>query len=347
MIDIYVEDPSSDPLRWFVGWFMDIFVGDSSSGPLRWFMHDSDYAAVGAEKHQPDPGICDKIRHVIEQHNPFWTQFRQLSESPSEDARLELSVGEGRELAAVICDTRTNTLQTRKVICHKKATGEPMFLDTFSGLYMPLHYVLICPEGTMGWDLQLKKDTGLTLLKYTRQFLLRSTALKYLSGLCNEFPLDFQSAVNDQTLSFLRNRSNNICQRKELASVGAVTDPGKTFLPASFPGSRWHQQEMIADALAVLGRFENPPYFVTMTCNPKWEEIESRLKPGQNASDRPDILNQVFKAKLQDLQACLVDVFRGVGKIYRIHVIEFQKRGENNRFFDIENQSNFTSLITS
>ena len=143
-----------------------------------------------------------------------------------------------------------------------------MFIETSAGLYLPLHYVLLCPEGTLGWDLEMKKNTGITLLKWAWQFLLRNKALEYLSWICNEFPLDFYSAVTDQQLSFLRHQITNICQRKELGG-SLQADPAKSFLPASFPGSRRHMQEMIADALAIVARFENPTYFITMTCNPE------------------------------------------------------------------------------
>ena len=86
-------------------------------------------------------------------------------------------------------------------------------------------------------------------------------------------------------------------------------------------------QEIIADAFAIVARLGNPTYFITMTCNSGWNEITDRLKADQTVADRPDLANQVFKAKLQQLQKCLTKIFRRQGKIYKIHVIEFQKRG--------------------
>jgi len=43
------------------------------------------------------------------------------------------------------------------------------------------------------------------------------------------------------------------------------------------------------DAMAIVAKFGKPDLFITMTCNPKWREIEENLLPGQQASDRPDI----------------------------------------------------------
>ena len=65
-----------------------------------------------------------------------------------------------------------------------------------------------------------------------------------------------------------------------------------------------------------------------MTCNPRWVEITEALLPGQSASDRPDIVNRVFKEKLGAMLAGLKSgLFFGGRSAYVIHVVEFQKRG--------------------
>ncbi|KAL0307648.1 UNVERIFIED_CONTAM: hypothetical protein Scaly_2976100 [Sesamum calycinum] len=70
-----------------------------------------------------------------------------------------------------------------------------------------------------------------------------------------------------------------------------------------------------------------PDLFITMTCNPSWEEIQNELKPGQTPQDRPDLLTRIFRAKFEELKK---DIYtKGVlGKVVaHVHVIEFQKRG--------------------
>jgi hypothetical protein len=64
-----------------------------------------------------------------------------------------------------------------------------------------------------------------------------------------------------------------------------------------------------------------------MTCNPKWEEIVSMLKPGEIANDHLDLVTRVFVGKLQHLLDELLK--NGIfGKVVaNIHVIEWQKRG--------------------
>jgi hypothetical protein len=61
------------------------------------------------------------------------------------------------------------------------------------------------------------------------------------------------------------------------------------------------------DSLAItrkLGRFD---LFITITCNPKWPEIQKELKKGQTYGDRPDIVNRVFNIKFKQMFADIKD----------------------------------------
>ena len=69
-------------------------------------------------------------------------------------------------------------------------------------------------------------------------------------------------------------------------------------LPSSFIGSRAWASENVSDALAICKEFGSPTFFVTVTTNPKWPEIASRLKPGQTASDIPFMVARVFKVRM-------------------------------------------------
>ena len=55
------------------------------------------------------------------------------------------------------------------------------------------------------------------------------------------------------------------------------------------------------DAMALCGKYGNPTFFLTFTCNPKWQEIASNILPHQTARDRPDITARVFQLKLKEL----------------------------------------------
>ena len=80
--------------------------------------------------------------------------------------------------------------------------------------------------------------------------------------------------------------------------------------------------------MAIVRSLGKPSLFITVTCNPAWEEVTRALLPGQRPEDRPDILARVFKLKLQSLLDNLTKdgVFgRTIGYL---SVIEFQKRGK-------------------
>lgn len=55
--------------------------------------------------------------------------------------------------------------------------------------------------------------------------------------------------------------------------------------------------EHAQDALAYVRQYGRPDLFITMTCNPKWDEITSELLPGQRSIDRHDIVARVFRLK--------------------------------------------------
>jgi hypothetical protein len=115
-----------------------------------------------------------------------------------------------------------------------------------------------------------------------------------------------------------------------LASDGAALgrDIGQpVILPGSHIGSPRDMYRRYQDAMAVIRKFGKPDLFITMTCNPKWEEILDALLPGQTANDRPDIVSRVFHAKLKSLIEEIVDKSLFGKVMAQTHVIEFQKRG--------------------
>jgi len=86
-------------------------------------------------------------------------------------------------------------------------------------------------------------------------------------------------------------------------------------------------QALYQDAMAIVRKLGKPDLFITMTCNPNWEEITRELLPGQKAQDRFDLCCRVFRLKFQVLLDLIVkkEIFGAVkGRVYEI---EFQKRG--------------------
>jgi len=65
----------------------------------------------------------------------------------------------------------------------------------------------------------------------------------------------------------------------------------------TFIGSPRNMLQNYQDSMAIISKFGKPDLFITMTCNPKWREIEENLLQGQQASDRPDICARVLNIK--------------------------------------------------
>ena len=107
--------------------------------------------------------------------------------------------------------------------------------------------------------------------------------------------------------------SNSVLQTLALSTCGDALfqddhaiQTGTKILSRSFVGSpRWYYMQFL-DAMAICWEFHKPDYFITITCNPKWSEIQSELLPGQNPEDRPDVTARVFKKKLDAIMDDLV-----------------------------------------
>jgi len=85
-------------------------------------------------------------------------------------------------------------------------------------------------------------------------------------------------------------------------------------------------QMLYQDSMALVRHFGKPTFFITMTANSHYPEIERCLYPGQQLSDRLDLIARVFWLKCC---ALLADLKRGVLGPYLAHcyTIEYQKRG--------------------
>ena len=271
--------------------------GNDKSGPLRWFLNDSDYSSLQIEQFSLDSELIDSLKTTLLRCNPLFQQFKLLADEPSEEARLEITISDNREIAAIIIPNRNGEMKNRAIVCWKTTEQQATFIEVTSPLFLPLHYVMICPQGTPGWSLYLQiGGRKISMLMFYRQMVLRCSTLHLFGSFFNEFCVDIFSAIEENRLNWIKFNQSKILRKEDLNDPHEL---GRVFLPASFIGSYRHNQKMVADALAIVSRLKNPTYFITFTCNPNWSEIQERLRPRQNYSDRPDVVNMVFKAKLQ------------------------------------------------
>jgi hypothetical protein len=98
-------------------------------------------------------------------------------------------------------------------------------------------------------------------------------------------------------------------------------------LSRSFMGGPRDTANRFHDAMAVIRATRRPSLFITMTCNPRWPEIQQCLPYNSKPEDHPELVARVFKMKLDEL---LEDIEKRhvLGKIDAImSVVEFQYRG--------------------
>ncbi|RYR24914.1 hypothetical protein Ahy_B02g058502 [Arachis hypogaea] len=87
-----------------------------------------------------------------------------------------------------------------------------------------------------------------------------------------------------------------------LKDVDAARLGKRIILPSTFTGGPRYMMNNCKDAFAICRYAGYPSYFITMTCNPEWDEIKREVTPiGLKEEDRPDILCRVFKIKLDGL----------------------------------------------
>ena len=311
-------------------------------------------------------GVLEKVQNSLHAHNPFIQDFKQIMEIPAEDlanGKLVISAknrptGEHeRRYNAQLNLNEVSILtndEKHDLVLQQRGGG----LQTISDLNpkrMPLHFTLLFPHGTYGWDPETKHVDGKRRIT-TREFYVyyineRDTGLDYIhlaQRLFQEWICMAWVAVENQKLMFQRlnqkslraDTYKNIKEATEALQVelapredGIFRDDnqqpsvGRKILSSSFSGSpRWYNAKF-QDGMAICREYHKPDFFITMTCNPNWPEIKDQLSEGQTVQDRPDIVARVFKLKkdqlMQDLKSGHV-----LGKVAaHMHVIEFQKRG--------------------
>ncbi|XP_071924722.1 uncharacterized protein [Coffea arabica] len=167
--------------------------------------------------------------------------------------------------------------------------------------------------------------------------------LLHIGRLLQQYVVDMYIKIETSRLDFFRNYQNQNRLRIELyqgfldsISSGEIngSNVGKRFiLPRSFIGGPRDMKRRYLDAMTLVQPYGKPDIFLTMTCNKSWPEIKKLLLPTEKTDNRPDLVSQVFQAKLQILKN---ELFKKhiFGKVAAYtYVIEFQKRGLSHAHF--------------
>ncbi|XP_062017408.1 uncharacterized protein LOC133733784 [Rosa rugosa] len=296
--------------------------------------------------------VVEKIQRILNQHNPFVQTFHHLAQRPDlQNCRLiireqaanqhQYSLPSASQVAAIIVGTNDVENLTGRDIVVQTKQGQLLNIQDCVGYYDPLQYPLLFPYGTYGWDVNSRNNNGQKLTcrdyyAYILQIRQYDDSLLLRGGrLLQQYVVDNYVKIETQKLRWIR--SNQSTLRRELydglhdslnAGENNAGNIGrKTILPSSFIGSPRDMHQRYQDAMALVQKYGKPDIFLTMTCNPNWEEINAELLPGQVAQDRPDLTTIIFRAKFEELKNDVIK--KGVlGTVVAyVYVIEFQKRG--------------------
>ncbi|GFU47500.1 helitron_like_N domain-containing protein [Trichonephila clavipes] len=235
-----------------------------------------------------------------------------------------------------------------------KITRRDNTISTISDLhrsYDALQYPLIFWQGQDEYHLNMKQydpNTGdyrnnkvSSMNYYAHRIMVRQHQDNYIlryRQLFHQYIVDMYAKVESERLRFLRFNQAKLRSEEYIHLRDAVAgnidgnlnpnDIGNAFiLPSSYIGSPRNMQEYMQDAMTYVRHYGRPDLFITFTCNPIWEEIQTLLLPGQQAIHRHDLTARVFKQKLKSLIDFIVkySIF-GITRCW-LYTIEWQKRG--------------------
>ncbi|KAH9072642.1 hypothetical protein Ae201684P_015717 [Aphanomyces euteiches] len=304
-------------------------------------------------KHAKDIPKDDDMRLVLtaqprsnsRTHNlPTCSEIAVLFSETSKSGRHILLHGtDGPVLSEVVSNYRVG-----KHVCLDRQPGEDHLfrIKEFHSAYDPLQYPLLFPTWTLGWS--YGNNSGLngknvSLNNYARYHLYERGAFSPLhaSGpLLQVFAVDNFAKVENQRLGFLRDQTNNLRGDTYRAVHDAVSHDvdvnsiGKRIvLPSSYTGGPRYMRQRYLDAMAIVRKYGRPDLFITVTCNPKWVEIDRELELAKEdygfkrpPSDRPDLLTRIFRLKLLAIETMLTKEILGRQGAH-VRSVEFQKRG--------------------
>lgn len=300
---------------------------------FHWFLYDETERDTHGRIWEVPDSWTHNFRLDLQEVNPYvrnLQQFHHVSNDSTHVLELRDTSSNG-DFAAIMHAANSTTIHPRSVLIWRNSDEQPSFVSILTPLYEPLQYPVLFPHGTRGWGLtandpehpeRVSNTLGFTQREWYKGRILTEDRFLIFGRLCSEYLCDMYSRMEEERLNYIR-RSRMSRARTLDPSVDATNIDIE--LPASFLGSRKWASEETADSLALARTFGKPSYFITMTCNPEWPEITSRLRPGQNASDVPVIVARVFKIRLQRLLHMIRRRFGDL--IYMVIVREFQKRG--------------------
>ncbi|KAL3070174.1 hypothetical protein niasHT_039367 [Heterodera trifolii] len=243
------------------------------------------------------------------------TEIKLLFETERQlDRRLGYNIPRANEVAAVYVPGADGEVPNAKIVIRERGK-ELKILNSIDPMVTPMTYPLFYPRGTLGWHPGMKqrnsnrKVTRLQYVSYTLAIREREfNPILYGGKLFQQYCVDEYVKIEGDRMDWIRYNQKKICAEAyknvdnmlmRRAQERGLPLGRKVILPQIVTNSPRYVEKHFQDAMAVVRRFGKPDMFLTMTCNPKWEEISDNLFHEQTSSDRPDLVVRVFNLKVK------------------------------------------------
>ncbi|XP_057755300.1 uncharacterized protein LOC130974430 [Arachis stenosperma] len=309
--------------------------------------------------------IVSSLKVMIDENNVLAKAFRSARDRFQFDGSADVKL---RLITRRNTDARTYNLPTASEVValivgdiDESGVNRDIIIETKSRIlqrievshpmYLALQYPLLFPYGEDGYRLHIATSSRPNVRRTQKRSIIsmrdffayrlqrrtnESQVLLRSRRLLQQFIVDAYTMVESERLLYLRLKQPNLRlgKFKQLhecmvrGETNAINTGQRIILPKSFTGGPRYMFNNCKDAFAICKYAGYSSYFITMTCNPEWNEIKREVTPqGLHAEDRPDILCRIFKLKVDKL---IKELKRGTffGKIIGYCLtIEFQKRG--------------------
>ena len=266
-----------------------------------------------------------------------------LTRNPSNVVNDNNIVKACNEVAAVYTVDDDDNILPNDVCIYSK-NSKPVSLAPINENIDPMVYPLIFPYGEKGWHINMfSKNCNhtrpvTTLQYYSYRFQDRGKFNPCVNSkkLTQQLVVDGFTKLEKCRLGYIRQNQANLRTELYQGLMDYLHDKcegdrqkiGKmVILPSSFNTGPRAMKEKMLDALAMMQYYGKSDLFVTMTCNPNWEEIQNNLRPNETPMDRPDLVAKVFHEKVKFLKIEIIDNQLFGCVVAYVYVIEFQKRG--------------------
>ena len=282
--------------------------------------------------------IHRKLREILEKYNPLVQTFKNVGSLVTRQFKLVFhhfndhvyNPPVAEECGAIVpVDALQSPLD---VALSGRAEDSIQYVSTLSGFYDSIQYLLIHARGEQGWHVNLPHTCRehYAFHAFSRPSNLRNNPLSHLGAIAQQYWVDMFLKIEKHRLDYFKNNQDQfrLTSLNDLrrAQTADMDDLVGIKLPSSHTGCPRNYHEVFLDSMKAVKEVGGPHLFLTVSCNPKWPEIQAQLRPGENPFHRPELLVRAFKLRLAAIEKDIDsgNVFGMV--VMSIRVIEFQAR---------------------